>query len=136
MPLMFPHGVVTNTRCERLRMIGAKVVLEELRLHSVLFFDSGIGGAMFVQRKEWINIKFAAVGKGPDHDLLNIVEILVSAERSITGSGVKPAAPYQHGYPRGFDLRAQAEWRNLAEVDRPVGRLNTVVTELRQAQTV
>src|SRR5215468_9028095 len=110
-PLTFPHGVVANTRCDWLRMIGAKVALEEFRLHSVLFFDRRIGGAMFVQRKEWINIEFATVGKGANHDLLNIVEIPISAERAVTGSSVKPAAPYQHGHVRGFDLCAQTERR-------------------------
>ena len=68
---------------------------------------------MFVQRKEWINIELAAVGEGANHDLLNIVEIFVSAERALTGSCVKPAAPYQHRHARRFDLRPQTEGRNL-----------------------
>src|SRR5262249_26964208 len=136
MPLTFPHGVVANTRRQRLGMISTKVVREKLRLHPVLLFERRIGWAMFVQRKEWINVEFAAVGEGANYNLLSIVEIIVSAERALTGSCVKPAAPYEHRHARRFDLRAQTEGRNLGQIDRPFGCLNIVVSKLGRAHTV
>src|SRR5690349_10497314 len=136
MPLAFSHGVVANAGYERLRMISAEEVLEELRLHPVLFLHRRIGRTMSVQRKERINIELATVRKGADHDLLNVPEISVSAERAITSSRIEPAAPHQHWHSGGFDLRAQTKRGDLRQVDRSFGRLDIVITELWEAQTV
>ena len=77
-------------------MISAQEMLEELCLHAVLFLCRRIGRTMFVQRKERIHIELATVGKGADHDLLNVLEIPVAAERAFAGSCIKPAAPNHH----------------------------------------